>query len=1125
MPMPPKVSSQWLSLLHLSLAVLLGLALLIGYMSLSGESTSSQAAPSLAFHGFTAPSGTEKVAEGEDYASLVWGDPWDMSQITDIYNERTLNMSSGAGTNRLEIVEGSILSGTTTTNDPQIFLLWPGYAKYQTVDKYGSLHPIDASKYKQLSFRMYLSQADPNTSGARLFWYGSTKLQDGPYTGSNVIPVYPGWHIYTIDLSAIGKSEGNLDWTGQIVGLRLTPVMASGVDVRIDWVRLTPLDTDSTTFNIQWTAGSGVASLYADSDTDDTATLEQITTGLDVSHTTSYTWKTAHLPPGNYYVAARVGIDYASTVLEKPWNMSDAGDVAFSVGLDPLTFSDGVLRAKVTKSAGDNYFWLRYDVNRPIDKTVFKKLVFRMYSSQPSKWLFLWYDVDDTSHPYFGNWQDSQTGWQTYSLDLSEDPHWTDPKATVAKILRLTPAYDVGVEVQIDWVALTTGDTPSSESDLALTTIYSPGPLAVNKAPVLRFTAPSMTSGEDYATAHFGKPWDMNSLCDIAATHDLASYSLNEGILNLTSTGTVYEEGNLKTGDPQVTLRTSAFPGAPTIPIDTDKYYYVTYRFKEDHAQDTDLGSINRLVWWNRGASLDMTEAEAVVTDEGWHTYSYDLKKALIASGPGWTGTQTVFRFDPNEIPKAVTSHLDYVLLTADDWADTSYTIRWSIANPDDTAMITLYYDTSNTAYSEEHQIASISQSAGDSYTWDTSAVAPGTYYIWAKVNDGHNIVRRYSETPLIISRWPTVNITQPDGTDDRLLLGRDYATNVLGNPWDMDSPADAPLISGISDSFSAGVFSGRGTNDDPYFWLNTSDSTGKVAYIDAATYSRLTFRMYADQNTRGAVFWSPAEGVWYSTEVFTIYPGWNQYSLDLSTYPRWTGLIRNLRLDPVSGAGVNFQVDWVKLTAPSSSNFTIRWSASNDSNASLSLYYDTRQGSQEGILIASGLNPASGSYTWDTSFLDLGTYYVYAKISSKTAPTRYSYAPGPITIVGQTPPSLQVWPNALGIWTLGARITEVSSTVSQTLTIDSGGVAAFSWTAATDQPWLAVSPSSGSAQPAVLTVTADRSGKTVGSYSGQVMINAGQLGTRTIPITLVVAQTINKTYLPLSVKSYSEAW
>jgi hypothetical protein len=155
---------------------------------------------------------------------------------------------------------------------------------------------------------------------------------------------------------------------------------------------------------------------------------------------------------------------------------------------------------------------------------------------------------------------------------------------------------------------------------------------------------------------------------------------------------------------------------------------------------------------------------------------------------------QRQFRFDPTEVPSEAQIYVDYILLTADNESDTYFDIKWNCTDPDSSDLqVSLYYDNDNQGYNGS-QIAELSVSpslnvfvdvdgpsqnapsfteaaysvflpliesgystpcTGQCYTWITSAIPEGTYYIYAQIKDGHNTTKLYSETPLIITHSP----------------------------------------------------------------------------------------------------------------------------------------------------------------------------------------------------------------------------------------------------------------------------------------------------------------------------------------------------------------------------------
>ena len=67
-----------------------------------------------------------------------------------------------------------------------------------------------------------------------------------------------------------------------------------------------------------------------------------------------------------------------------------------------------------------------------------------------------------------------------------------------------------------------------------------------------------------------------------------------------------------------------------------------------------------------------------------------------------------------------------------------SYTIRWMASDPDDEAVVSLYYDRDGTGR-DGRLIAHCLSEGASSYVWDTSEVGSGTYYVYGRIDDGKN--------------------------------------------------------------------------------------------------------------------------------------------------------------------------------------------------------------------------------------------------------------------------------------------------------------------------------------------------------------------------------------------------
>lgn len=999
------------------------------------------------------------LPEGDDYAKTVLGDAWDMNEITDIRQERSYNVTDVAVSNGIlsfkSGTDSSPYNAVKTPTNPQVVLLYPGYvgsdgsSATQNIGKLGQNYPIDATKYKQLSFRMYLSSvvsSGANRSQARVIWANGSSFVPSAYSAigtSKGILVYEGWHTYTVDLSTIGLDSGTVVWGDSasggatMKGLRLDPTTDAGVTIMIDWVRLTPTDTASTTQSVSWTrpgdSTTAVVNLSVVTDTTAPA-YATIREGLLSSGDSSYNWGTANLPPGRYYAKAEIGNDWATMFRGDAWDMSQVTDIYTTTQQlkdTTVSVSDGILSGTTTST--DNYIYLNYSPATPISGTVFSKVSFRMYSPIPYYYFLVWYTDDDptTARYYFANpstgaLPSTTVGWRTYTIDMSSEANWFGKNI---RYIRLSPLHDyaAGQTWQMDW--FTIGISGSTPGDMNKSTAASPGTMTVNNAPTIQVTKPSMSTGEDYASSVVGNPWDWEDSADILDDRtptsdidptpisrivDIGPYDFTSGNLNGVTKGTVSQiTGGVAESDNQIWLNTGVVKDKSDSMITTGKYKYLTWRFYQEGNQNTTQGWVSRVIWWNQGLTQDSSVTKDIVIDEGWNNYKLDMSQAGIepvsASVPsayGWKDSMKYIRFDPNEIANTAgtltsTFHLDYVKLTAPDVAYDSFDIRW-VVNGGTIPTVTLYYDTDTNSSNGMTAITTVPAAAG-AYTWDASAVAEGTYYVYAKVQDAYNSSGRYSESPVIVKRSPTVTITQPAGSAPAVAVGGDYATNVQGNAWDMSGSSDIYEPVNLSGSFGGGLYVATTTSSDPQLILaNYFKVFDPAKQIDASKYKKLTFRMFLSSPGLWQVTWSSTAGVNNSTTLAVARKGWNTYSVDLSSQTGWSGSIKFLRLDPVDQAGLTVKIAWIKLTDPSSSSQGITWSASNLGSSTISLYYDTQASGRNGNLIASGLTGTS--YTWDTSALAPGNYYVYAKAVDSVGPGVYGAYSGVPVKIGSPP-------------------------------------------------------------------------------------------------------------------------
>src|SRR5258708_32892325 len=180
----------------------------------------------------TAPSANETIRAADDYATLVFQDPWDMSQWTDLgwftfgVDQPASNLSNIAFTN-------GIFSATTGSTG-NFWLLDPNVPGSAAIGKIGSLFPIDSTRYRRFLIRMNLSGAGlTNPPPADQYAYFIWNLFVGQST-SNAFPVYAGQWIYSVDMPTLGSAAGPPWPIAPLTSLRFNPFNKSGTNLTLD---------------------------------------------------------------------------------------------------------------------------------------------------------------------------------------------------------------------------------------------------------------------------------------------------------------------------------------------------------------------------------------------------------------------------------------------------------------------------------------------------------------------------------------------------------------------------------------------------------------------------------------------------------------------------------------------------------------------------------------------------------------------------------------------------------------------------------------------------------------------------------------------------------------------------
>ncbi len=262
--------------------------------------------------------------------------------------------------------------------------------------------------------------------------------------------------------------------------------------------------------------------------------------------------------------------------------------------------------------------------------------------------------------------------------------------------------------------------------------------------------------------------------------------------------------------------------------------------------------------------------------------------------------------------------------------------------------------------------------SGAGTYTWDTTGVAAGKYYLAAYMYDNSTGTPIYSRlgTPITISNVQTTTSTQPATF---ALTAPASTTYTAGQSATLNwTIANAPASGSVSLCYDVDT-----TWNGNEKWIEV----GKVAAASGAgTYT------------------------WDTTGVAA-----GKYYLAAYMYDNSTGTPIYSRLGtPIT---ISVAKPTFALTAPASATYTagqsatLNWTIANaPANGSVSLCYDvdtTWNGNEKWIEVgkAAAANGA-GIYTWDTTGVAAGTYYLagYMYDNSTGTPT-YSRLGTPITI------------------------------------------------------------------------------------------------------------------------------
>jgi len=641
-------------------------------------------------------------------------------------------------------------------------------------------------------------------------------------------------------------------------------------------------------------------------------------------------------------------------------------------------------------------------------------------------------------------------------------------------------------------------------------------------------------SNSDYADEVLHDRWDMNERTDLGwrifntvelPHSNLTNISFQNGIFSADS---VYTGG---TGDPNysdanIFILDSAYPGSAMLgkvgsnyPVNANKYTILAIRM---YLEPGSGGPFGQLTWSTNTMYGGSTTGGSFFVYDNWVIYMIDIPALGIAAGNDpWAGLIDSLRLDPL-VAKDKTIKIDWIRLVEDD-SGGERTISWNGASGN----VDIYLD--NNTNSGDGNLGILARNvSGSSYTFPAGALGPGDYYV--AIAPTGTTSYDYSSGYYHINDAPIINLTKPsaEGSDT------DYISVELSDPWDMSNSADVEERFNVQNDqftsinyedkagnnyYSQAVYYGESTHvsppawGDPMVYFQHFLLRGATHTIDSSRYHNLTFKMGiagAHSTADGSiarVVWKlkgeSGENVSEDLIIRHLPNRWimNKIVCDLNGLPLeagggspshsgWTGEIDSFRIDPHEFRSPRgFFFDEVRITADwkATTSFSLEWLLSDSDNTpSVSLYYDNNNSGFDGTPIVSGLSSSPGldAYSWNTSSVPEGKYWIYAVVDDGSNQNRV-YSSGPVFVDHALVPEISLSKETVRFgYEVGG-----PDTSDEKVYITNSGQGSLNWEAVTNKSWITVQPGSGIGEGSI-DIGVNPNGLSSGSYSGMVIVS-----------------------------------
>lgn len=703
--------------------------------------------------------------------------------------------------------------------------------------------------------------------------------------------------------------------------------------------------------------------------------------------------------------------EYATTVLNNPWDMSDSADINHFTSHDVVdigntSFSSGLFNFSNTQVAGGHFYFVsplidnlqpvggRWGQNVPIDTSRFKHLTVRMNLDVNDPIQFglrvLWHrgksgaSGSERTVTNLGTIP-TLSGWRSYSIDLSSlntfDGSSTSAQPWTSAAVHgfgIYPLVSIGAG-QIDYIRLddpascdskSVSYTSSSSGNNDLLSFYldndsnpfngflkrivtsvsaaSNGSLTISSLGMMPGSYRLVARFDsDYAALEADSAWDMNERTDTSAIGEIANSAFSGGTLQGTTSG----------ASPNI-----FFSIPSNAPITASKYKKLSLKI----GTSTNTNSNPMLLYWTRadggGGFKYLTQSSHDANNDG--VYQLDL-----AGEASWTGSITSLRL------QVATN------------GTTGHTFSLDFLQIRKTGLVT-------------------TENVG-------STVA--------------------SANTLTISDPPRLQVLQPDIRGGELFKAWDLRSGDVGLSYNVDSAIDPSTPAERLTAYLPDVRSIGGTrgniykstsvagNGDPNEYMNFPSAGQNNYSINADEYQNLCVRMALNRDyniTLGSVtkyFYKQNGRDFQSSDAWaTIYDRWSdnrwyEYCVDTRNHPTetgtltWSGMLEAFRVDPHEFSYDNCcdanslpignpiqattYYDYIRLAKRDRSygKFALAWQAqdSDTTTPTVSWEYSTSSNFSSPITIQpSSLSCEGRVCVWNTTAVPNGEYFIRGTVS-----------------------------------------------------------------------------------------------------------------------------------------------